>query len=128
MKTSFYKFALLALLLIAVSACTPTIDPPAPNSLTHKKVGSILNTSDTNTYYYLLGSGCPYPIGIESADTSAVRYDIRNLKDTISVHTIVATAKTGLAKGIYYSRLAIVTIKPTVESFRDTLRDTLVVP
>src|SRR5579872_3554655 len=125
MKRLFYSSVLpITILVIAVTACTPSIDSSTPNSLLHRKIGSVLQLKDTNTYSYLLESGCPYPLGVESADTSAVKYDVSHLRDTISVHTIVATAKPGLKRGIYYGTLAIVTLKPTVESFRDTLRDT----
>ena len=128
MRKSFYKFSPFAFLLIALSSCVPTVDPGVPNSLVHKKAGSILTQIDTNAYYFYLASGCQYPLGIESADTSEITYNIKHLNDTISLHTIIAIAKKGLLSGVYFSHLAIVTLKPTIESFRDTLRDTLVVP
>src|SRR5690348_17053939 len=104
--------------LIAISlagtlfSCSPTVDNGAePNSLnTLKSKSGTLSPANSNSYNIGLQCGCPFPMKVESADTMHISYDIKNLGDTISVHVVKATAKSGFAKGTYIDSIILVTI------------------
>ncbi|MEP7234762.1 MAG: hypothetical protein ABI778_05655, partial [Ignavibacteriota bacterium] len=100
-------------------------------TLIHIKTGTTLKlATDTNKYTYSLSCGCGFELGVENADTSdGVRYDTGDIALRASSHLIKAYAAPGLTTGKHYGWLAVVTLKPdTQEDFRDTLRDTVIVP
>jgi hypothetical protein len=128
------KFGLFVLLtaLFTVDSCSPTADAPTPTSLfTNKPKSGILRNiaTDTNAYTINLTCGCEFTMKVESAGTSYIDYDVSDLSTSIRVHHITAKVKPGGVSGTtYIDSIILVTQPPTEETFRDTLRDTLIVP
>ncbi len=125
------KNALIAAFVVLTGfmvGCAPTVDTPNEAvTLITKSAGRV---QDSARYYSLnLSCGCPFPLKIEAIDTTqGVIYEYPDVGDTISIHTVRAKAKSGLTSGTHIGYMALVTIPPTVETLRDTLRDTLIVP
>jgi hypothetical protein len=132
MNTLVKSFVKISLAAIFFSSCAPsTVNPPFVNSLNtlKSKFGILSGTgSNSNTYSIGLQCTCPFPMKVESADSADVIYNLSDIGTTIVTHTVTATARPGRPKGMYIDSVIMVTIPPTVETFRDTLRDTVVVP
>jgi hypothetical protein len=128
------KFGVIVLLtaIFTVEACSPTADPPPDTTLvTYKTRTGILRNAaaDTNSYSIKLSCGCEFTMKAEIGDTTYIHYDLADLSKSQSAHYIKATIKPGGVSGTrYIDSLIIVTQPPTQETFRDTLRDTLIVP
>ncbi len=118
--------------VVMVESCSPSPSgTDFVNSLnTNKTKSGILNGSGSNTNSYSIGlqCGCGFPMKVESADSADVIYNLSDIGTIIITHTVTATARPGRPKGMYIDSVIMVTIPPTVETFRDTLRDTVVVP
>src|SRR5512140_14833 len=124
LKKLYPLLIVVAFAAIVIDSCSPTLTPEPPVTLIHTKTGGVLNAADTNLYAYSLSCGCDFPLAVDTADTSSIRYDITHLKDTIAAHRIKVSARSGLASGKYTGFLAITTIPPiTRELLKDTLRD-----
>ena len=134
MGTRFKTILKLSVLAAIFYSCSPsTVGPPFVNSLnTLKTKSGTLNGAGTNSNSYSIGlqCQCPFPMKVESADSADVVYNLSDIGTTIATHTVTATARlgTGKPKGTYIDSVIMVTIPPTVETFRDTLRDTVIVP
>lgn len=138
MKYLFPGFLAVVLALMVISSCSPTPSEPDKTELIHYKyrgnttnTGGILkSTADTNLYGYSLSPcGCGFEFVVENADTSSVLYNVGNIAVRDVKHFIKAFPRSGLATGTYYGWLAVRTLKPdTEEDFRDTLRDTVMIP
>ncbi len=123
-----YLFVLAAIFAIGLVACAPNNTPvtPVPNSLVVRSSGLVKD--GTKVWVLNLSCGCAFPMAVVNADSTNIRYDFPDVKDTISIHSIRASKAKTLASGTYTGWLALVTVPPTIEVFRDTLRDTLIVP
>ncbi len=123
-----YLFFAAALFAIGLAACAPNDTPvtPVPNSLVVRSSGLVKD--GTKVWVLNLSCGCSFPMAVVDADTTNIRYDFPDVKDTIAIHSIRASAAKVLPSGTYTGWLALVTVPPTIETFRDTLRDTLIVP
>lgn len=132
MNNPVKSFAKISLAAIFFCSCAPsTVTPPFVNSLnTLKTKSGILNGSGSNSNSYSIGlqCACAFPMKVESADSADVIYNLSDIGATIVTHTVTATARPGRPKGTYIDSVIMVTIPPTVETFRDTLRDTVFVP
>jgi hypothetical protein len=130
-------FCILILAAMTLDSCSPTITPSPPVTFVAIKTyspairtkGIMGIAPDTNIYAYDLSCTCPFPLKIDSADTSSITYNTSDFANSIVVHTIKAGARAGLASGQHTGWLAITTIQPvTTELLKDTLRDTVIVP
>lgn len=123
-----YLFVMVALFAIGFAACAPNDTPTTPVATTLVVRSSGLVKDGTKVWVLNLSCGCAFPMKVENADTANIRYDFPDVKDTIAIHTIRASKAKTLPSGTYTGWLALVTVPPTIETFRDTLRDTLIVP
>jgi len=119
--------------LVVIDSCSPDVGPPPVTTmLTYKSRSGMLKnqTKDTNLYQVDLSCGCAFTLVSLDADTTHILYDLRDLPDTLQVHNIRATIKPGALppSGTYISYVAIMAHPQPSETFRDTLRDTLIVP
>ena len=137
MKYIFPAFLAVILFAAVLNSCSPTPTGIEPTSLIHLKnvfpatrANTVLRSfADTNSYNFSLSCGCGFELKVEGADTSSILYNVGNIATQATSHIIKAYPKSGLAKGTYYGWLAVVTLKPdTNEDFRDTLRDTVMIP
>jgi hypothetical protein len=126
LKKKKLAFYLLGLMIVILDSCSPKVNSPDTTGLLRVKTGGRMTEVDSNKYVYSLPCNCNFELRVEGADTMSISYDIRDVGIAAKSHTITAFPRSVLAQGIYYSWLAIVTLKPdTKEDFRDTLRDTV---
>lgn len=137
MKYLFPSFLAAVLYLLVISSCSPTPTTPEKTELLHTRTAypttranTILRSfADTNIYNYALSCTCGFEFVVEDADTSSILYNVGNIAVRDGSHKIKAFPRSGLTAGTYYGWLAVRTLKPdTQEDFRDTLRDTAMIP
>ncbi len=112
-----------------VASCSPTVNSTEPpNALDTSYLGTVTATGGLRTYKLWLTCGCPFAMRVDSADTSAIKYNLNDIRDTTSPHYVIAAARTGLASGTHIGFIALHMAPPSLDTFHVVLRDTVVIP